>query len=169
MRQLEGPEIIQIIVDKIQIVKQCMKAAQDRQKSYADLHRRDIEYAVGDKVFLKVSPWKGILRFGKHRKLSPRYIGPYEVIERIGPLVYKLALPPELSQIHNVFHVSMLRRYRSDPMHVMKETEIEITEKLSYVEEPVEILGRKIRKLRRKEILMVRVKWSHQRTPREAT
>ena len=83
MRQLEGPEIIQITVDKIQIVKQCMKAAQDRQKSYADLHRRDIEYAVGDRVFLKVSPWKGILRFGRHGKLSPRYIGPYEVIERV--------------------------------------------------------------------------------------
>ena len=72
-------------------------------------------------MFLKVSPWKGILRFGRHGKLSPRYIGPYEVIERIGPLAYKLALPPELSQIHNVFHVSMLRRYRSDPMHVLRE------------------------------------------------
>ena len=111
LRQLEGPEIIQITVDKIQVVKQCMKAAQDRQKNYADLHRRDIEYAVGDKMFLKVSPWKGILRFGRHGKLSLRYIGPYEVIERVGPLAYKLGLPPELSQIHNVFHVSMLRRY----------------------------------------------------------
>ena len=156
-------------MDKIQIVKQCMKAAQDRQKSYADLHRRDIEYAVGDKVFFKVSPWKGILRFGRHEKLSPRYIGPYEVIERVGPLAYKLALPPELSQIHNVFHVSMLRRYRSDPMHVLREIEMEITEKLTYVEEPIEILGREIRKLRKKEIPMVRVKWSHHRTPREAT
>ena len=120
MRQLEGLEIVQITVDKIQIVKQCMKATQDRQKSYADLHRRDIEYVVGDQVFLKVSPWKGILRFGRHGKLSPRYIGPYEVIERVGPLAYKLALPPELSQIHNVFHVSMLRRYRSDPRHVLR-------------------------------------------------
>ena len=150
MRQLEGPEIIQITVDKIQIVKQCMKAAQDRQKSYADLHKRDIEYVVGDKVFLKVSPWKGILRFGRHGKLSPRYIGPYEVIERIGPLAYKLALPLELSQIHNIFHVSILRRYRSDHMHVLRETEMEIIEKLDYVEEPIEILGREIRKLRRK-------------------
>ena len=131
MRQLEGSEIIQITVDKIQIVKQCMKAAQDRQKSYADLHRMDIVYAVGDKVFLKVSPWKGILRFGRHGKLSPRYIGLYEVIERVGPLAYKLVLPPELSQIHNVFHVFMLKRYRSDPRHVLKESEMEITEKLS--------------------------------------
>ena len=146
-----------------------MKAAQDRQKSYVDLHRRDIEYVVGDKVFLKVSPWKKILRFGRHGKLSPRYIGPYEVIERVGPLAYKLALPPELSQIHNVFHVSMLKRYRSDPMHVLKESEMEITEKLTYVEEPIEILGREIRKLRIKEIPMVKVKWSHHQTPREAT
>ena len=91
------------------------------------------------------------------------------MIERIRPLAYKLALPLELSQIHNVFHVSMLRRYRSDPMHVLRELEMEIIEKLSYVEEPVEILGREIRKLRRKEIPMVRVKWSHHRTPREAT
>ena len=78
-------------------MKQCMKAAQDRQKSYVHLHRRDIEYVVGDKVFLKVSPWKGILRFGRHGKLSPRYIEPYEVIERVGPLAYKLTLPLELS------------------------------------------------------------------------
>ena len=134
-----------------------------------DLYRRDIEYVVGDKVFLKVSPWKRILRFEKHKKLSPRYIGPYKVIERIGPLAYKLALPLELSQIHNVFYISMLRRYRSDPRHVLKESEIEITENLTYVEEPIEILGKEIRKLRRKEIPIVKVKWSHHQTPREAT
>ena len=109
------------------------------------------------------------MRFEKYGKLSPRYIGPYEVIERVGPLAYKLALPPKLSQIHNVFHVSMLRRHRSDPMHVLRESEIEITEKLTYVEELIEILGREIRKLRKKEIPMVRVKWSHHRTPRAAT
>ena len=91
------------------------------------------------------------------------------MIERVGPLAYKLALPPELSQIHNVFHVSMLRRYRSDPRHVLRESEIKITEKLTYVEEPIEILGREIRKSRRKKISMVKVKWSHYRTPREAT
>ena len=84
-------------------------------------------------------------------------------------MAYKLALPPELSQIHNVYHVSILMRYRSDPMHVLREPEMEITEKLTYVEEPIEILGREIRKLRRKEIPMVIVKWSHHRTPREAT
>ncbi|KAL0434130.1 UNVERIFIED_CONTAM: Transposon Tf2-11 polyprotein [Sesamum latifolium] len=91
-----------------------------------------------------VSPWKGILRFGRQGKLSPRYIGPYEIIERIGPLAYRLALPMELSQIHDVFHVSMLRRYRSDPSHVIREPEIEISEELTYVEEPTEILDRSI-------------------------
>ena len=97
------------------------------------------------------------------------YIGPYEVIERIGPLAYKLALPLELSQIHNVFHVFILKRYRSDPMHVLREFDIKITEKLTYVEELIQILGREIKKLRRKEIPMVKVKWSHHRTPREVT
>ncbi|XP_055961019.1 uncharacterized protein LOC130015264 [Mercurialis annua] len=100
-----------------------------------------MEYEVGEKVFLKVSPWKGILRFGKQGKLSPRYTGPYEIIERIGPLAYRLALPGELSQIHDVFPVSMLQRYRSDPSHVIQEPEVELTEKLVYKEEPIEILG----------------------------
>ncbi|XP_048228263.1 uncharacterized protein LOC125369536, partial [Ricinus communis] len=141
---------------------------QDRQKSYADLHRREMEYIVGDKVFLRVSPWKGILRFGKQGKLSPRYVGPYEIIERVGPLAYRLALPTELSSIHDVFHVSMLRRYRSDPSHIIPEPEIEITEKLTYVEEPIEILDRRVKKLRNKDIPMVKIKWSHH-SPREAT
>ena len=118
-----------------------------------------MEYNVGDKVFLRVSPWKGVLRFGKKGKLSPRYIGPYEIVARIGPLAYRLALPQELSQLHDVFHVSMLRRYRSDPSHVVQAGEIEMSDNLSYVEEPVQILDRKQRQLRNRELPMVKVLW----------
>ena len=118
-------------VDKIDLIKGKIKASQDRQKSYADQHHKEIDFQVGEKVFLKVSPWRGVMRFGNKGKLSPRYVGPYEIIERIGPLAYKLALPLELSRIHNVFHVSVLRRYRSDPSHVLKDAEVEISENLS--------------------------------------
>ncbi|KAK4381677.1 Transposon Ty3-G Gag-Pol polyprotein [Sesamum angolense] len=128
LRQLEGPELVQETMEKIQIVKRCLKAAQDRQKSYVDKHRREMEYEVGDKIFLKVSPWKRILRFGKQGKLSPRYIGP----------------------------------------HVIREPEVEIYEELTYMEEPAEILDKSVRKLRNKEIPMVKVRWTHH-SPREAT
>ncbi len=97
--------------EKVKLIKANLKVALDRQKSYADLKRKEIEYAVGDKVFLKVSPWKKVLRFGRKGKLSPKFISPYEVIERVGPVAYRLALPPKLDKIYNVFHVSMLRRY----------------------------------------------------------
>ncbi|KAL2252851.1 UNVERIFIED_CONTAM: Transposon Tf2-11 polyprotein [Sesamum indicum] len=139
LRQLEGSELVQETVDKIKIVKKCLKAAQDRQKSYVDKHCKEMEY---------------------EGKLSPRYIGPYEILERVGPLAYQLALSTELSQTHDVFHVSMVRRYRSDPSHILHEPEMEVSEELTYVEEPMEILDRSIKRLRNKEIPMVKVKWS---------
>ena len=120
-----------------------------------------MEYQVGDKVFLRVSPWKGIMRFGNKGKLSPRYIGPYDIIERIGPLAYRLSLPPELARIHNVFHVSMLRQYRSDPSHVLRDSEVEISDNLSYVEEPVKIVDFRVKQLRNREIPMVKVVWKN--------
>ena len=97
------------------------------------------------------------MRFGNKGKLSPRYVGPYEIVERVGPLAYRLALPPELSQIHNVFHISILRRYRSDPYHVLKDSEVEIAKNLTYVEEPVTIADYKIKQLRNWEIPMVKI------------
>ena len=168
LRQLSGPEIIQETVKMVDIAKKCMKIAQDRQKSYADKHRREMEYAVGDKVVLRVSSWKGILRFRKQGKLSPRYIGPYEIIERVGPLAYWLALSRELSQIHDVFQVSMLRRYRSDPSHVIEVSDVQVSDTVSYEEKPETILDRQIKKLRTKEMPMVKVKWSYH-SPKEAT
>lgn len=158
-RKLSKPELIQDTSDKLEVVRKRLKAAQDRQKSYADKRRRDLEFAVGDWVFLRVSPWKGVLRFKKKGKLSPRYIGPYEITERIGPTAYRLALPPELSRIHNVFHVSMLRKYIADPSHVLTSEPIELEEDLSYVEQPVEILDRKEQVLRNKTIPLVKVLW----------
>ena len=116
-------------------------------------------YEVGNNAFLRFSPWKGVIRFGKKGKLSPRYIGPYEILERIGPVAYRLALPPELSGIHDVFHVSMLRQYRSDPSHVLQNEPVEIKENLSYIEEPVQILDYKIKQLRNRSIRLVKVLW----------
>ena len=136
-----------------------MKAAPDRQKSYADLKRKEIEYQVGDKVFLKVSPWKKFLRFGKKGKLSPRFIGPFEVIKKIGPLAYWLALPSELERIHDVFHVFMLRRYRSDPSHVINLSELEIKPDMTDEEESTHILAREVKELRNKKISLVKVLW----------
>ena len=150
--------------EKVKIIKDRLKAAADRQKSYADLKRKDIEYNVGDKVFLKVSPWKKVLRFGKKGKLSPRFIGPYEILDRVGPIAYRLALPPKLAKIHNVFHVSMLRRYRSDPTHIIKAETIEIQPDLTYKEEPVAILASEVKELRRKRIPLVKVLWRNHST-----
>ena len=117
---------------------------------------------------MKVSPWKEILKFGKHRKLSPRFVGPYEIIERIGPLAYRLAFPRELSSIYDVFLMLMLRRYQSDLSHIIQEPEIEISEKLTYMEESIEILDRKVKQLRNKKIPIVKIKWNHH-APKEAT
>ncbi|MGF2514102.1 hypothetical protein ACQUWQ_24320, partial [Ralstonia pseudosolanacearum] len=130
-----------------------------RQKSYADLKRKEMEYTVGDKVFLKVSPWKKVLRFGRKGKLSPRFIGPYRVLKQVGPVAYQLELPPELQQMHDVFHVSMLRRYRLNPSHVVPVEEVELRPDLSYEEEPIQILERDVKVLRRKSVPLVKVLW----------
>ena len=114
-----GPDIVKDTEEKVWVIQQQLKTTSDQHKSYADLKRKDIEYEVGDKVFLKVSPWRKILRFGKKGKPSPRFISPYEILEKIGPVAYRLALPPELSKLHYVFHVSMLWRYRSDESHIL--------------------------------------------------
>ena len=110
----------------MKMIRERLKVATDKQKSYADMRRKDIRYEIGEKVFLKVLSWKKVKRFGKNGKLSSRFIGPYEVIEKVGLVAYILALPPELEKIHNVFHVPMLRRYRSDPSHVVSSETIEL-------------------------------------------
>ncbi|KAK5794111.1 hypothetical protein PVK06_035313 [Gossypium arboreum] len=142
-----GVDLIRDAEQKVKVIRERLKIASDRQKSYADLKRKDIEYQVGDKVFLKVSPWKKILKFGRKGKLSPRFVGPYEISERVDPVAYRLILPPELEKVHDVFHVSMLRRYRSDPSHVISPSEIEIQANMSYEEEQIHILSREVKVL----------------------
>nr|GEY87320.1 putative reverse transcriptase domain, ribonuclease H-like domain protein [Tanacetum cinerariifolium] len=112
--QILGPELIQETTEKIVQIKERMQAARDRQKSYADLKHKLMKFQVGDKVMLKVSPWKGVVRFGKRGKLNPRYVGPFKVLERIGDVAYKLDLPEELSRVHNTFHVSNLKKCHAD-------------------------------------------------------
>ena len=163
-----GPQLLRETEEQVKIIHARLKQAFDRQKSYADLKRRDVQHSVGDKVFLKVSPWKKIFRFGKRGKLIPRFIGPFEVIERIGPVAYRLALPAEFDRIHNVFHVSMLRKYRSDPSHVLEPEDVELNPDLSYEEEPVQILDREIRRLRNKSVPLVKVLWRNHKVE-EAT
>ena len=114
-----GLDLIINTSNKVGMIRKRLLTAQSRQKSYADVRRRPLEFKVGDHVFLKVMPKRGVIRFGKRGKLSPRYIGPFEVLERVGAVAYRLALPPSLSTVHEVFHISMLRKYTPDPTHIV--------------------------------------------------
>ena len=116
---------------------------------------------MGDRVFLKVSPWKGVHRFGRHGKLRPRYVGPYEIIAIVGPVAYRLGLPPELSKVHNVFHVSMLCKYIPDPSHILRDQPVELKDNLTYKEQPMQIVDRREQILRNKVILLVKVLWGN--------
>jgi hypothetical protein len=159
VRKILGPEIIQRTCEKVDLIRERLRTAQSRQKSYADKRRKDLEFEVGDMVFLRVAPMKGVMRFGKKGKLSPRFVGPFEILEKIGPVAYRLALPPALSGIHNVFHVSMLRKYIPEPSHVLSYDQLQIKDDLSYEEVPIEILDRKEHMLRTKSIPLVKVLW----------
>ena len=119
-RKLLGPELVQLIVKKVALIKEKLKIAQSRHKNYVDNHRRDLEFEVGDHVFLKVSPMKFVMRFRIKGKLNPRFVGPFEIFERVGTLAYNVALPPSLSKIHNVFHISTLRKYVFDISHIVE-------------------------------------------------
>ena len=155
------PEIVQTTTDKIKRIQEKMRTSQSRQKSYADQRRRNLEFSIGDKVYLKVSPFKSVIRGKRKGKLSPRYIGPYEILERIGVVAYRIALPVALSNIHNVFHVSQLRKHEPDPTQILRNKTIEIQNDLTYPEEPVRILDQRDQVLRNKVIPLVKVLWSN--------
>ena len=130
-RRVLGPELVQQTQEKLDLIRQRLVAAQDRQRKYVDQNRRDMEFTIRELVLLKVSPWKGVMRFGKKGKLSPRFIGPFEILKRIGKVAYELTLPPNLQHIDNVFLASMLRKYHPDESHIIEYEPIEIQTDLS--------------------------------------
>ncbi|GKD00226.1 hypothetical protein Tco_1170500 [Tanacetum coccineum] len=163
--QLTSPEIIHETIKKIIQIKSRIQAARDRQKSYADVRRKPLEFQVGDKVMLKVSPWKGVIRFGKQRKLNSRYIGPFKVLEKVGTVAYKLKLSQQLSRVHSTFHLSNLKKCLSDESLVIPLDEIHIDDKLHFVEEPVEIIDREVKGLKQSCIPIIKVRWNSRRGP----
>ncbi|GKE87898.1 putative reverse transcriptase domain-containing protein, partial [Tanacetum coccineum] len=134
-------------------------------KSYADKRRKPLEFSVGDYVLLKVSPWKGVVRFGKKGKLAPRFVGPFKIIEKVGPVAYRLDLPEELDGVHDTFHVSNLKKCLADPTLQVPLDEIQVDAKLNFMEEPAEILERELKKLNRSIIAIVKVRWNSKHGP----
>ncbi|GJW72798.1 putative reverse transcriptase domain-containing protein [Tanacetum coccineum] len=146
--QLTGPEIIHETTKKIIQIKKRIQAARDRQKSYANRRRKPLEFEVGNKVMLKVSPWKGVIRFGKRGKLNPRYIGPFKILAKVGTLAFRLELPKKLSRVHSTFHVLNLKKYFvNEPLAILFD-EIQIDDNLSLIEEPVKIMDREVKQLK---------------------
>nr|GFC01879.1 putative reverse transcriptase domain-containing protein [Tanacetum cinerariifolium] len=158
--QLIGPELVQETSEKISQIKDRLKAAHDRQKSYADKRRKPLEFSVGECVMLKVSPWKSVVRFRKKGKLPPRFVGPFEIIEKVGPMAYQLDLPEELNGVHDTFHMSNLKKCLADPTLQVPLDEIQVDAKSNFMEEPVEIFDREFKKLKWSRIAIVKVRWN---------
>ena len=158
---ITSPDLIRDTSEKVSLIRQRLLMAQSRQKSYADVRRRPLELEVEDHVFLKAIPKRGVVRFCKHRKLSPRFIRPFEILERVGTVAYRLALPPSMSGVHEVFHVSMLRRYTPDSAHLVDWGEIEVDTDGTFEEGPVRIMDSWDQVLRSKTMRLVKVLWQH--------
>ena len=165
---ITSPNLIRDTSDKVGMIQKRFLTTQSRQKSYADVRRRPLEFKVGDHVFLKVIPKRGVIRFVKRGKPSPRYIGPFEVLERVGVVAYRLALPPSLSSVDEVFHVSMLQKYTSDPTHIEDWGEFVVDADETFKEGPMCIMDNREQVLRGKTVRLVNVLWQH-RGVEEAT
>ena len=167
-RSMTSPNLIRDTSEKVGLIRKCLLMAHSRQKSYADRRRRPLEFVVGDHFLLKVLPKRGVVRFSKRVKLASRYIYPFEILERVGIVAYRLALPPSLSGVHEVFHFSMLQKYTPDPAHVVDWREIIFYKDKTLEEGLVRILDSRDQVLRRKTMRLVKVLWQH-RGVEEAT
>ncbi|GKE03426.1 putative reverse transcriptase domain-containing protein [Tanacetum coccineum] len=163
--QLTGPEIVHETTEKIIQIKKRIQDACDRHKSYADRRHKPLEFQVGDKVMLKVSPWKGVIRFSKRGKLNPRYIEPFKVLAKVGTVAYRLELPDQLSHVHSTFYVSNLKKCLSDEPLAIPLDEIQIDDKLNFIEEPVEIMDQEVKRLKQSRVPIVKVHWNSRRGP----
>jgi hypothetical protein len=160
-RQLFGPEIIQEAEEQVLQIRENLRTAQSRQKSYADTRRRLLEFKEGDHVYLKVSPLRGMRRFKVKGKLSPRFIGPFLILKRVGEVAYQLELPAHLSDVHDVFHISQLKKCLRVPEEQLPMEDLNVQDDLTYAEYPIKILDTLTRVTRNKVIKMCKVKWSH--------
>nr|GEX12142.1 putative reverse transcriptase domain-containing protein [Tanacetum cinerariifolium] len=164
-RQLTGPKIIHETTEEIVQIKSRIQAARNHQKSYADVRRKPLEFQVGDKVMLKVSPWKGVICFGKRGKLNPRYIRPFKISARVGTVAYRLELLKKLSRVHSTFHVSKLKKCMADELLAIPLDEIQVDDKLNFIEKPVEIMDREVKRLKQSRIPIVKIRWNTRRGP----
>jgi len=160
-RTIFGPDVVQEAEEQVRLIQENLKIAQSRQKSYADKRTDPLVFKVGDHVYLKVSPWKGVQRFGVKGKPAPRYIGPYPIVDRCGLVAYRLNLPAKFSAIHNIFHVSQLKKCLRTPTEAIDSDSIQLESDLTYSEYPIKILDRKDRITRRTTIKFYKVQWSH--------
>jgi hypothetical protein len=167
-RKIFGPDLVIEAEDKVEVIQTNLKAAQSRQKSYADQIRKPLQFQVGDFVYLRVSPTKGIQRFGIKGKLAPRYVGPFEILEVCGLVAYRICLPSQLAAIHDVFHISQLKKCIKVPTEIVEAQALEIEPNLSYTEQHIQILDTKERVTRSKKIKMYKILWNHH-TEEEAT
>ncbi|GKD16634.1 putative reverse transcriptase domain-containing protein [Tanacetum coccineum] len=161
--QFTSLEIIHETTEKIIQIKKRIQVSRDRKKSYADRRRKPLEFKVGDKVMLKVSPWKTVISFGKQGKLNPRYIGPFKILAKVGTLAYRLELPEELIRVHSTFHVSNLKKCFVDEPLAIPLDEIQIDDKLNFNEEPIKIMDREVKRLKQIRIPIVMVCWNSRR------
>jgi hypothetical protein len=160
-RQIFGPKLIQEAEEQVRIIRENLRVAQTRQRSYADNRGRPPEFEEGDHVYLKVSPLRGMRKFKVKGKLSPRFIGPFRVFRRVGEMAYQLELPDNLSDVHNVFHVSQLKKCIRVPEEQLPMEELSVQGDLTYTEYPIKILDTLTRVTRNKVIKMCKVQWSH--------